>query len=141
MLLIPHQLKTYSQVLSIARDMVQRLEKKRRVKLQHKPMKCQFQQVHRGNPVRSFGAPLAKRPFQPPSQSLVWILSEAWTQSAELPYGQWIVFGMWIRQPLSGRVSIKEDLECSSSTTSTSSSSGPPALPARAAPQHFQHHR
>ena len=63
MLLIPHQLKSYSQVLSIARDVEQGLEKKRRVELQHKPMKRQFQQVHRGNPVRSFGAPIAKRPF------------------------------------------------------------------------------
>ena len=71
MLLIPHQLKTYSQVLSIARDVEQGLEKKRRVELQHKPMKRQFQQVHRGNPVRSFGAPAAKRTFQPPSQQLV----------------------------------------------------------------------
>ena len=42
MLLIPHLLKTYSQVLSIARDVEQGLEKKRRVELQHKPMKCQF---------------------------------------------------------------------------------------------------
>ena len=42
MLLIPHQLKTYSQVLSIARDVEQVLEKKR-VDLQHKPMKRQFQ--------------------------------------------------------------------------------------------------
>ena len=39
MLLIPHQLKTYSQVLSIARDVEQGLEKKRRVELQYKPMK------------------------------------------------------------------------------------------------------
>jgi len=33
MLLIPHQLKTYSQVLSIARDVEQGLQKKRRVEL------------------------------------------------------------------------------------------------------------
>ena len=31
MLLIPHQLKTYSQVLSIAHDVEQGLEKKKRV--------------------------------------------------------------------------------------------------------------
>jgi len=70
-LLIPHQLKTYSQVLSIARDVEQRLEKKKRSELQHKLMKRQFQQVNRRNLVRSIGAPVAKRPFQPPPQQLV----------------------------------------------------------------------
>ena len=43
MLLIPHHLKTYSQVLSIACDVEQELEKKRRVELRYKPMKRQFQ--------------------------------------------------------------------------------------------------
>ena len=41
MLLIPHQQKTYSQVLSIARDVEQGLEKKWRVELRYKPMKRQ----------------------------------------------------------------------------------------------------
>ena len=50
----------FHQVLSIARDVEQGLEKKRRVELQHKPMKRQFQQVHRGDPVRSFGVVVAK---------------------------------------------------------------------------------
>ena len=48
MLLVPHQLKTYPQVLSIAHDVEQGLEKKRRVELLHKPMKRQFQRVNEG---------------------------------------------------------------------------------------------
>ena len=48
MLLIPHQLKTYSQVLYITRDVEQELEKKKRSELQHKPMKRQFQQCTGG---------------------------------------------------------------------------------------------
>jgi len=68
MLLIHYQLKSYSQVLTIARDLEQGLEKKNRSKLQNKPMKRPFQQVNRGNSVRSIGAPLAKLPFQLPPQ-------------------------------------------------------------------------
>jgi len=71
MLLIPHQLKSYSQILTIACDVEQGLEKKNRNQLQNKPMKRPFPQVNRENPVRSISAPLAKRPFQLPPQQLV----------------------------------------------------------------------
>jgi len=47
MLLIPQQLKTYSQVLTIARDVERGLEKKNQNQIQNKPMKRPFQQMDR----------------------------------------------------------------------------------------------
>ena len=49
--LIPQQLKTYSQVLTIAREVERRLEKKNRSPMQNKLMKQPFQQMGRGDPV------------------------------------------------------------------------------------------
>ena len=65
MLLIPQQLKTYSQVLTIAQKVKQGLKKKNRNQMKNKAMKWPFQQIGRGGPVRIMGAPMTKRPFQP----------------------------------------------------------------------------
>ena len=50
--LIPQQLKTYSLVLTIAKDVERGLEKKNRTQIQNKVAKRPFHQMYRGNPVR-----------------------------------------------------------------------------------------
>ena len=62
--LIPQQLKIYSQVLTISREVERGLEKKNHTQMQNRAMKRSFQQMGRGDPVRPTGAPLSKRPFQ-----------------------------------------------------------------------------
>ena len=71
MLLIPQQLKTYSQVLTIAREVKQGLEKKNRRHMQNKPIKRPFPQMNSGNPARLVGTPLAKRSLQLSHQQMV----------------------------------------------------------------------
>ena len=72
MLLILQQLKTYSQVLTITREVERGLEKKNRSQMQNEHVKRPFSQMNRGNPARAVGAPLAKRPFQHPPQQIVY---------------------------------------------------------------------
>ena len=64
MLLIPQQLKTYSQVLTIARDVERGLEKERS-QMMTKAMKEPFLKGFKiMPPIRSSDTPLTKRPFQ-----------------------------------------------------------------------------
>ena len=65
MFLIPQQLKTYSQVLTIAREVERGLEKKRQGKIQKKLVKRPFWLMDGENPARPIGASLAICPFQP----------------------------------------------------------------------------
>jgi len=51
--LIPQQLKTYSQVLTIAREVERGLEKKNLNQMRNQAMKRPFQQLGRGGPVRA----------------------------------------------------------------------------------------
>ena len=64
-LLIPQQLKTYSQVFIIAREVEQGLEKKNHSQMKNQALKRPFQQMDRGGPVRATRALMTKRPFQP----------------------------------------------------------------------------
>ena len=78
-LLIPHQLKTYSQVLIIAGEVERGLEKKNQDQEQDMSGKRTFQQMDReypvmdrGEPVRFSNAPKAKRLFQYPLQQVIY---------------------------------------------------------------------
>ena len=70
MLLIPQQLKTYPQILTIARE-VERVLEKNQTQIETRQLKRPFSQMGRGNPVRLIGAPPAKQPYQPPLLPLV----------------------------------------------------------------------
>ena len=63
MLIILQQLKTYSQVLAIAREVARGLEKKSKSQIQNKDVKRPFPQMNQGNLVRTIGTLLAKRPL------------------------------------------------------------------------------
>jgi len=65
MFLIPQQLKMYSQVLSIACEVEQGLEKKREHQVQNKPVKRPFQLMNEEHATRPINGPIVKRPFQP----------------------------------------------------------------------------
>ena len=65
MFLIPQQLKTYSQVLSIAREVERGLEKKNENQVQNKSVKRPFQLMNEEDTVRTTHGPMIKRPFQP----------------------------------------------------------------------------
>jgi len=60
MLLISQQVKTYSHVLTIAREVEQGLEKKNQTQMQIKQLKRLFPQMVRGRLVRFIGSPPAK---------------------------------------------------------------------------------
>jgi len=66
MLIIPQQLKIYSKILALTREVEQEVEKKSMIQIQNKATKRPFPQMNRGNPVRPIGAPLTKRPLQYP---------------------------------------------------------------------------
>jgi len=59
------QLKTCSQVLTIAWEVKRGLEKKNHSQMKNQAMKRPFQQMGRGGPVRATRAPMTKQPFQP----------------------------------------------------------------------------
>ena len=63
-LLIPQQLKTYSQVLTVAREVERGLEKKNLDQRESQAMKRPFQQLGRGGPFRAAKAPMVRRPFR-----------------------------------------------------------------------------
>ena len=66
--LIPQQLKTYSQVLYIAREVERGLEKKYKHQMQNKPVKRPFQLMNQEDPTRPSNGPIVRRPFRPPPQ-------------------------------------------------------------------------
>jgi len=72
-LLIPQQLKTYSQVLTVAREVERGLEKKNLDQMRRQAMKRPFQQLGRGGPVRTARAPMVRKPFRsaPPQSTQV----------------------------------------------------------------------
>ena len=59
-LLIPQQLKTYSQVLTIAREVERGLEKKKLNLIRNQAMKRPLQQLGRGGPARARKAPMIR---------------------------------------------------------------------------------
>jgi len=63
MYLIPQQLKTYSQVLSIAREVERGLEKKNENQVQSKSVKRPFQLMNEEDAARTANEPIVKRPF------------------------------------------------------------------------------
>ena len=65
MYLIPQQLKTYSQVLSIAREVERGLEKKSENQVQNKPVKRPSQSMNEEHATKPINGPIVKRPFQP----------------------------------------------------------------------------
>ena len=65
MYLIPQQLKTYSQVLSIAREVERGLEKKSENQVQNKSVKRPFQLMNEEDAAWTINGPIVKRPFQP----------------------------------------------------------------------------
>ena len=65
MYLIPQQLKTYSQVLSIAREVERGLEKKNENQVQNKSVKRPFQLMNEEHTTRPINGLIVKRPFQP----------------------------------------------------------------------------
>ena len=71
MFLIPQQLKTYSQVLSIAREVERGLEKKNENQVQNKSVKRPFQLISEEDTARTTHGPVIKRPFQPPQQQMI----------------------------------------------------------------------
>ena len=64
-LLMPQQLKTYSQVLTIAQEVEQGLEKKKSNMIRNQTMKRPFPQTGRGGPFRAARIPTMRRPFRP----------------------------------------------------------------------------
>jgi len=71
MFLIPQQLKTYSQVLSIAREVERGLERKNESQVQSKSVKRPFQLMNEEDAARTTHGPMIKRPFQPPPQQII----------------------------------------------------------------------
>jgi len=71
MLLIPQQLKTYSQVLSIAREVERGLEKKSENQVQNKSVKRPFQLMNEEDTARTINGPIVKRPFQLPLPQVI----------------------------------------------------------------------
>jgi len=71
MFLIPQQLKTYSQVLSIAREVERGLEKKNENQVQNKSVKRPFQLMSEEDTARTTHGPMIKRPFQPTPQQMI----------------------------------------------------------------------
>jgi len=63
--LIPQQLKTYSQVVTIAQEMERRQEKKNLNPMRNQAMKRPVQQMGRGGLVGAIKAQMARRPFRP----------------------------------------------------------------------------
>jgi len=63
--LMPQQLKTYSEVLTIAREVERGLEKKKLNLIRNQAMKRPFPQMGRGGPFRAAKAPIMRRPFRP----------------------------------------------------------------------------
>ena len=64
-LLIPQQLKTYSQVLTIAREVERGPEKKKFNLIRNQAMKRPLPQMGRGGPFRAAKVPTIRRPFRP----------------------------------------------------------------------------
>ena len=64
-LLMPQQLKTYSQVLTIAREVERGLEKGKSNMIRNQTMKGPFPQTGRGGPFRTARIPTMRRPFRP----------------------------------------------------------------------------
>jgi len=69
--LIPQQLKTYSQILSIAREVERGLEKKSESQVQNKPVKRPFLLMNEEDAARSTNSSIVKRPFRPPLQQMI----------------------------------------------------------------------
>ena len=65
MFLIPQQLKTYSRMLTIAREVEQGLKKKNRNQIQNETMKRSFQQMSKGNLDRYVSASMVAQLLQP----------------------------------------------------------------------------
>ena len=65
MFLIPQQLKTSSQILSITREVERGLENKNKNQVQNKPIKRPFQLMNEEHTTRPINGPIVKRPFQP----------------------------------------------------------------------------
>ena len=68
---IPQQLKTYSQVLTITREVEQGLEKKQRDKMQKKSVKRPSQLMEGEGLYRPLNASLAKQPLWPLPQYMI----------------------------------------------------------------------
>ena len=66
--LIPQQLKMYSQVLSISREVERGLEKKDKHQIQNMSVKRPFQMMDEEDPTRPSNGPIVRRPFRPPPQ-------------------------------------------------------------------------
>ena len=71
MFLIPQQLKTYSQVLTITREVERGLEKKSKNQVRNKPVKRTFPLMNEEDAARTTNGPIIKRPFQPPLQQII----------------------------------------------------------------------
>jgi len=61
--LVPQQLKIYSQVLSIAREVERGLEKEDKHQMQNRPVKRPFKLMNEEDPTRPSNGPIVMRPF------------------------------------------------------------------------------
>jgi len=71
MFLMPQQLKTYSEVLTIAREVERGLEKKRLTQMRDQAKKRPFELMDEEYADRATHGPMMKRPFQPPLSQIV----------------------------------------------------------------------
>ena len=92
MFLISQQLKTYSQVLSIARKVERSLEKKSRSQKQIESAKRTFQQMEIEDSVKPIGAPLTNHPPNLLLNRYYAGTAGGQTFIAKLPNSKWILF-------------------------------------------------
>ena len=71
MYLMPQQLKTYAEVLTIAREVERGLEKKRLTQMRNQAKKRPFELMDEEDADRAAHGPMMKRPFQPPLSQIV----------------------------------------------------------------------
>ena len=69
--LMPQQLKTYSEVLTIAREVERGLEKKKLTLIRNQAMKRPFQLMDEEDAARTTHGPMMKRPFRPPLPQII----------------------------------------------------------------------
>jgi len=69
--LMPQQLKTYSEVLTIAREVERGLEKKKVNQIRNQAMKRPFQLIDEEDADRATQDPIIRRPFQPPLSQII----------------------------------------------------------------------
>jgi len=69
--LIPQQLKTYSEILSIAREVERGLEKKKENQRRNQAKKRPFELMGEEDTDRTTQGPMMERPFQPPLSQIV----------------------------------------------------------------------